>query len=112
MINEVLCTELLLHIFKKLKYVYKPCCMLTCRRWKEIFDAYDPNKTYRMELHDVQEFLPDMTFPCGMFLLRLVTGCKKPINMTLCICCEKAVLYCNKRRRRENQVIQFKDVSF
>ncbi len=84
--------------------------MLTCKRWKEIFEAYDPNKTKRIELYHVQQFLPEMTSFCALFLLRVVTGCKKPINMTLCTCCEKVVSFCKEKRKGER--IQFKDFSF
>ncbi len=111
MINEVLCTELLVRVFSKLKYVYKPCCVLACKHWKEIFDTFDPNKGKNIRLDDVREFLPDMSFPCGMFLLSLVTGCNRPINMYLCNCCEMDLTKC-KRRKGNQQVILFKGISF
>lgn len=71
MINQVFYNDILLHIFRQVSEFYRPCVMLTCKRWRDVIQKYAPNERTFYNHRVIEFYLSEMTIPCAKFLLEL-----------------------------------------
>jgi len=71
MINQVFYNDILLHIFRQVSEFYRPCVMLTCKRWRDVIQKYAPNERPLYFHRLIECHLSEMTIPCARFLLEL-----------------------------------------
>ncbi len=71
MINQVFYNDILLHIFRQISEFYRPCVMLTCKRWRDIIQKYAPSERTIYFHRLIECHLSEMSISCAKFLLEL-----------------------------------------
>jgi hypothetical protein len=76
MINKVLYyDDILVHVFSFVSSIFKPCLMLVCKRWRDVFEKHKGRDNYKeiMSFNKICDIIKfnKMSLKCGEFLLYL-----------------------------------------